>query len=168
MKTVDQGIVCYIGVGSNLGEPDVNCLDATTRMEALKGVDVLRRSSLYRTEPVGDTGGDWFVNAVVEVRTVAQPKGLLEILQGIEHAMGRVRDRRWGPRVIDLDILFYGQHILTEEALTIPHPELHRRAFVLVPLNEIAPYVIHPVFGVSVKGLLSRLSSTEAVEVLSP
>jgi len=80
--------------------------------------------------------------------------------------MGRIRGERWGPRTIDLDILFYGQEIIKEKNLFIPHPELHRRRFVLIPMYEIAPYVIHPAFGISIKGLLGRLQDESRVEVL--
>lgn len=103
-------------------------------------------------------GQDWFVNAVAEIRTVLTPRDLLSALLRIESRMGRVRTERWGPRVIDLDLLLYGQSVIEEPGLTVPHPELHKRRFVLVPLNEIAPYAVHPVFGISVRGLLDRLA----------
>lgn len=77
--------------------------------------------------------------------------------------MGRIRDGRWGPRIIDLDLLLYGQSVIDEPGLTVPHPEMHRRRFVLVPLNEIAPYAVHPVFGISVRGLLDRLADAEGM-----
>jgi len=128
----------------------------------------LRRSSLYKTEPVGGKDQPWFVNCVVEVRTVLKPRLLLSELKKIESDMGRQPAEKWGPRVIDLDILFYGQEIIREDDLTIPHPELHKRRFVLEPLNEIAPYIIHPVFGISVKGLLDRLEGSGAVIRLEP
>ena len=136
-------------------------------MSDLEETRVLRVSSLYRTEPFGMEDQDWFVNAAAEIRTLLPPRRLLEALLHIEDAMGRTREKRWGPRVIDLDLLFYGQSILSEPGLTIPHPELHKRRFVLVPMTEIAPYFIHPVYGISMSGLLDRLTrDKETVELL--
>jgi len=109
------------------------------------------------------TDQDWFVNAAVEIRTLLPPRQLLDVLLGIEDAMGRRRKARWGPRVIDLDLLFYGQAILSEPGLIVPHPEAHKRRFVLVPLAEIAPCAVHPLYGISVRGLLDRLEETEGI-----
>jgi 2-amino-4-hydroxy-6-hydroxymethyldihydropteridine diphosphokinase len=106
----------------------------------------------------------WFVNCVIEARTSLNPHELLIVLQDLEKKMGRVRIQKWGPRLIDLDILFYGQAIIQDRDLIIPHPELHKRRFVLVPFNEIASYWIHPVFGISVKGLLDRVLDESKVE----
>ena len=103
---------------------------------------------------------DWFINAVAEIRTALSARRLLEVLQEIERQMGRTEGPRWGPRIIDLDLLLYGREIHQEEGLVIPHPELHRRAFVLVPLCEIASYMIHPAFGVSISGLMQRLEGS--------
>ncbi|SEM15028.1 2-amino-4-hydroxy-6-hydroxymethyldihydropteridinediphosphokinase [Syntrophus gentianae] len=125
---------------------------------------LLRCSSFYRTEPVGFVDQEDFVNAVAEVRTVLTARALLQALQQIETEMGRVRTTRWGPRIIDLDILLFGQEVVQEGDLVIPHPELHRRRFVLVPLNELASYVIHPSFGVSIQGLMQRLQDESRVE----
>ena len=112
---------------------------------------------------MGVTDQDWFVNAAVEIRTLLPPRELLDVLLGIEDAMGRRRNARWGPRVIDLDLLLYGQAILSEPGLIVPHPESHRRRFVLVPLAEIAPSAIHPLYGISVRGLLDRLEGTGGI-----
>ena len=100
-------------------------------------------------------------------RTLFFASTLLRILQKIENDMGRVRKERWGPRTIDLDILLYGQEIIAEDDLIIPHPELHKRRFVLVPMCEIAPYAIHPSYGISMMGLLNRLEDLNAVELLT-
>jgi 2-amino-4-hydroxy-6-hydroxymethyldihydropteridine diphosphokinase len=159
-------IVCYIGIGSNREDPVSNCLKSIELISALEHVKISRRSSLYRTEPVGVQNQAWFINCVLEIETKQKSSILLGMLQHIENEMGRTRKERWGPRIIDLDILFYGQEIIREESLSIPHPELHTRRFVLVPMNEIAPYVIHPSFGVSMKGLLGRLQDTSAVELI--
>jgi 2-amino-4-hydroxy-6-hydroxymethyldihydropteridine diphosphokinase len=154
---------CFIGIGSNLGDPLSNCLDAIENVASLEQITLTKQSSLYKTEPVGFRDQDWFINGVIEVKTAYSPRTLLETLKVVEYEMGRREGERWGPRVIDLDILFYGQEIIDEEGLVVPHPELHKRGFILVPLNEIAPYVIHPVFGISVQGLLGRLEDTSEV-----
>lgn len=157
-------VIAYLGIGSNLGDPIENCRTALREIASLKNVQVLRRSSLYRTEPVGDRLQDWFVNGAVEVRTTFTAPQLLKALQWVEQAMGRERRERWGPRTIDIDILLYGQDIIEADGLVVPHPELHKRRFVLVPINEIAPYVIHALYGISMKGLLDRLEDDRAVE----
>jgi 2-amino-4-hydroxy-6-hydroxymethyldihydropteridine diphosphokinase len=161
-----QRIVCFIGVGSNVADPVSNCLESIDRIASFASSKIAQRSSLYRTEPVGVADQGWFVNCVVEIQTPHRASTLLRILQEIENAMGRVRNERWGPRTIDLDILLYGQSIIQEDDLTVPHPELHNRRFVLVPMCEIAPYVIHPSYGISMMGLLNRLEDLSAVELL--
>jgi 2-amino-4-hydroxy-6-hydroxymethyldihydropteridine diphosphokinase len=162
-----RGIVAFIGIGANLGDPAAQCRDAVARIAATPGVRVLRCSSLYRSEPVGPADQGWFVNAVAEVRTDLAPEPFFEALKAIERQMGRTSGPRWGPRVIDLDILLYGQEVVDREGLTIPHPEMHRRRFVLAPLCELASYAVHPAFGVSARGLLDRLTDTGVVELLS-
>jgi 2-amino-4-hydroxy-6-hydroxymethyldihydropteridine diphosphokinase len=159
-----SGVVCYLGIGSNLGQPAEQCREAVERIASASGITLLRCSSLYRTEPVGEKNQDDFVNAVAEVRTVLSPRLLLQALLQIEKEMGRVRATHWGPRIIDLDILLFGQEVVQEDDLIIPHPELHRRRFVLVPLCELASYVIHPAFGVSIRGLMQRLQDDSRVE----
>jgi len=159
-----RGIIAFIGIGSNLRDPAVQCRDAFRRIGAIPEIRLLRRSSLYRTEPVGPEDQPWFINAVAEIRTDLPPRKLFEALKGIERKMGRTDGPRWEPRVIDLDLLLYGQKVVAEEDLVIPHSELHRRRFVLEPLCELASYVIHPAFGVSVRGLLDRLTDPGLVE----
>lgn len=160
-----RGIIAFIGIGSNLGKPVENCQEAVEKIAAVPGIRLLRHSSLYRTEPVGPQEQAWFINAVAEIRTTLTPRQLFEVLQEIERRMGRVDGRKWGPRIIDLDLLFYGQEVVQEEGLVIPHPELHKRRFVLAPLCELASYWIHPAFGVSVRGLVDRLTDTARVEL---
>jgi 2-amino-4-hydroxy-6-hydroxymethyldihydropteridine diphosphokinase len=160
------GVICFLGIGANLDQPVRKCVEATQNLHAAEGIHVLQCSSLYRSEPVGDQQQNWFVNAVVEIRTVLQPGELLRKLLAIEQAMGRQRSARWGPRMIDLDLLLYGQRVIEEGNLVIPHPAFHKRRFVLVPFHEIAPYVIHPSFGVSIQGLLDRLDDSRKVELL--
>jgi 2-amino-4-hydroxy-6-hydroxymethyldihydropteridine diphosphokinase len=158
-----SGLICFIAVGSNLDNPTERCLEAVYRLSSVSGIKVLRRSSLYRTEPVGFTEQDWFINAVAEIRTELTPHELLKVLHEVEDGMGRVRGQKWGPRVIDLDILLYGQEVIQEEDLVIPHPLLHKRRFALGPLCEIASYVIHPAFGVSMRGLMDRLDDERRI-----
>jgi 2-amino-4-hydroxy-6-hydroxymethyldihydropteridine diphosphokinase len=158
-----RGVISFIGVGSNLDDPAARCEEAVCLLSQVGGIKVLRQSSLYRTEPVGFEKQDWFINAVVEIRTILNPHELLKALQRIEDEMGRVRGTKWGPRTIDLDILLYGQEVIEENELVIPHPDLYKRRFVLEPLFEIASYVIHPVFGVSIRGLMERLDDKSKV-----
>ncbi len=158
------GVIAFIGIGSNLDEPAARCRDALRRLAEVPMVHLLRCSSLYRTEPVGFRDQPWFVNCVAEIRTEMRPRPLLHALKNMEREMGRTEGRRWGPRVIDLDILLYGQEVIAEEGLIIPHPELHRRRFVLEPLCELASYAIHPAFGVSLRGLMDRLTDQGRVE----
>lgn len=163
-----QGVIAFIGIGANLGDPAKSCRDGFSRMDGIEGVRVVRHSSLYRTEPVGKPDQPWFVNAVAEVRTVLCPKDLLTVLKTIEKEMGRPEEHiRWGPRIIDFDILLYGQEVIRVGGLTIPHPELHRRRFTMEPLYEIASYVIHPAFGISIEGLRDRLDDRSMVEVIA-
>ncbi len=164
---MEDGFICFLGIGSNRGDPVRNCAAAWRYISAIEGITVLKRSSLYRTQPVGVVEQDWFVNGVIEVRTALSPRSLLGFLLDVEDVMGRVRTVRWGPRLIDIDILLYGQVIVDETELVVPHPRLHTRRFVLVPLSEIAPHAVHPVFGLSVRGLVERLDDTSIVEWLS-
>ena len=162
-----QGVVSFVCIGSNLGNPIGNCLRAIESISSLDDVEVLQRSSLYRTEPVGFPEQDPFVNCVIGAKTTLSAHFFLKSLQRIEDDMGRIRAEKWGPRTIDLDILFYGDLTIGDETLLIPHPELHKRRFVLVPLCEIAPDFIHPAFGVSVSELLDGLKDESSVELIN-
>lgn len=164
MDSAAEGVICYLGIGSNQDDPAAQCLAAMDRLADIPGLVPVRQSSLYRTEPVGMIEQPWFINAVAEIRTVLEPRRLLEALQELERGMGRTGRGDGGPRIIDLDILFYGQAVIDEDGLVIPHGELHRRRFVLEPLEEIAPWLIHPRFGISVRGLLDRLEDAKKVE----
>lgn len=159
-----DGIIGYIGIGSNLGNSLENCRKAIDIISRTKGIELQTVSSFYRTEPVGIENQNYFINAVAEIRTVLGARDLLQALQNIENEMGRERGIKGGPRIIDLDIIFYGQIVISEHNLIVPHPEMHKRRFVLEPLGEIASYFIHPSFGVSVRGLKDRLSDNKIVE----
>jgi 2-amino-4-hydroxy-6-hydroxymethyldihydropteridine diphosphokinase len=133
-------VVTYIGLGSNLADPAAQVRQAMTDLAGLPETELLAQSALYRTAPVGPANQPDYVNAVVRLETRLSPRGLLEALQAIERAHGRQRDgTRWGPRTLDLDILLYGDECLAEPGLQIPHPEMGNRAFVLVPLADVAP-----------------------------
>ncbi len=147
----------FIGVGSNIGEKIENCMKAISLLDSIEGCSVIKRSSFYKTEPVGYKDQDWFINCVVMIETELSPYELLEKLKEIELSMGREKGVRWGPRIIDLDILLYEDTVIDSDELTIPHLLMHKRRFVIVPLNEIAPDFIHPVLKKSIKELLKRI-----------
>jgi len=156
----------FIGIGSNVGDRYAQILAA---LRALGSIMVIaRQSSIYETEPLGYTGQGWFLNMVVEGRCAHQPQELLAELKAIEAAMGRKPAVRNGPRCIDLDILLFDDLVVCEDRLTVPHPGIPHRRFVLVPLCEIAPGLVHPSLGMSVRQLLDSLSSAARVNLWSP
>ena len=138
--------VAYISLGSNLGQPEANLETARENLALLPGVDIGPVSSLYYTEPQGVKDQPWFANQVLAAACAPDvtPLSLLASLLDIEARMGRQRRERWGPRLIDLDVLFFGHLVLHEPALTLPHPRIGERAFILVPLLEIAPDFVFP------------------------
>lgn len=147
--------VAYLSLGANEGYPFQSCLKAIRHLSEFAGIEVVRCASFYRTEPVSDIVQPWFINTVLEIRTSLSSSSLLSALQEIETEMGRVRTIKNGPRIIDMDILLFNQDILLDrDSLRIPHSELHKRRFVLVPMNDIAPQLVHPVMGLSMKVLL--------------
>ena len=146
----------YIGIGSNLGDREKNCLDAIGLIEE-RGMTVMARSTMIETEPWGVTDQPKFINMAVRVETDLSPEELLAALQDIERTFGRVRKEKWGPRTIDLDILLYGDLVIDSEQLKIPHPLMHERDFALRPLAEIAPDVVHPVLKKTLKELCMAL-----------
>lgn len=156
----------FIGTGSNLGDRKANFLEAIDRIQKLPGTRIVKQSSLYESEPLGDAK-TWFVNAVIEIDTECSADELLKRLKSIETAMGRkrVRGKRWGSRVIDLDILFFNSEIINKRNLKVPHPELQNRRFVLAPLSELAPQMIHPKLTSSVSELLAALKDTKKIHL---
>jgi len=148
--------LAYIGIGSNLGNRQENCLHAIELLQE-KGVIVTKRSSLYETEPWGMKDQPPFLNMVIEIETELDPKVLLRVLKDVEKELGRKESLKWGPRVIDLDILLVDNLILNQDGLIIPHPLMHKRDFVLRPLAEIAPDIKHPLLKLSIDELLQKL-----------
>lgn len=133
---------CYIGLGSNLGDPGANLEKALALLNESPGITVRGVAPLYRTAPQGYTEQDYFTNTVVEINTSLFPLSLLDALQQIENRLGRVRTIRWGPRTVDLDLLLYGDEQIDLPQLKVPHPSMHQRAFVLVPLADLNPELI--------------------------
>ncbi|HEX5564458.1 MAG TPA: 2-amino-4-hydroxy-6-hydroxymethyldihydropteridine diphosphokinase [Sporosarcina sp.] len=137
----------YLSIGSNLGDRLAILQEAVRALDSNEKMDVTSVSAVYETEPVGYTEQPNFLNIVVELQTSLDPFELLAACQSIEQSLGRVRDIRWGPRTADLDILLYNNETIVSENLTVPHPRMHERAFVLIPLLELNPDVKHPVTG---------------------
>ena len=156
-------MLAYIGFGSNLGNGIRNCRRALEAIGADPRNRLVQCSPLYRTEPVGKRDQGWFINGVAAVETSMPPGELLPFLLSVEDRMGRVRQEKWGPRIIDLDILFYGDMVLDGNSLRVPHPRIRERRFVLIPLKDIAPDLIHPIFRRNISELLSELKSEEMV-----
>ena len=161
------GALIYLSLGSNLGDRAANLQKA---IQALPegGVRVLRSSSIYETEPVDFLEQPWFLNCVIEGETSHEPRRLLDELQGIERRLGSRKLIPRGPRVIDLDILFYGDAMIHEAGMEIPHPRLADRRFVLVPLAELVPEFCHPATGSTAKEMLDATSDRSAVRIWHP
>lgn len=156
----------YIGIGSNLGDPRRNCLEAVDRIGKIPDCIITGFSRLYQTEPVGVEGQDWYVNAVVSLSAGVSAQSLMKSLLSIEADMGRVRNERWGPRNIDLDLLLFGRDIIHEESLTVPHPLMHERRFVIAPMVDLAPDLAHPSLCKTMIELLRAIP--EGVQVAKP
>lgn len=145
----------FLALGSNLGDRNKNLRNAIDALRSHPGIRVTKESSFYDTEPVGGPDQGRFLNAVVRIRTTLEPEELLNAVLGIENDLGRVRREHWGPRTIDIDILTLEDLVYVSPALSIPHPLMHEREFVLRPLLEIAPDFKHPVFGTTGADLLN-------------
>jgi len=148
--------VAYVGLGANLGAREETLRRAVELLGAADGVDVLAVSQLHETEPVGVVDQPPFLNGAVAIETARAPRDLLDLLLEIERLLGRVRDERWGPRTIDLDLLVYGDEVVDEPGLRVPHPRLHERRFALEPLAELEPELDVPGHGL-VSDVLAEL-----------
>ena len=155
----------YIGIGSNVGNKRENFFEAVNRLAKLPDTRVIKESSLYESEPLGDAK-EWYVNGAVEIETKFKPDMLLKKFKNIERAMGRKKvKKRWGARIIDLDILLYDSAVVKKKDLRIPHPEMSTRKFVLIPLSEIAPQVVHPELGVTISELLFKVKDDKKIHL---
>jgi 2-amino-4-hydroxy-6-hydroxymethyldihydropteridine diphosphokinase len=159
----------FIGVGSNLGDRRANVSEAIDRVAQLPSTRMVRKSSLYESEPHGDAK-TWFVNAAFEVETEYVSSDLLKRLKAIEEAMGRkrVKGKKWGSRIIDLDILFFDNEIVSTRTLKIPHPRIAARKFVLLPLAEVAPSLSHPELGQTISQILATSKDNKRVTLMPP
>jgi len=156
-----------IGIGSNLGDRKANYQEALDRVVKLPATRIVKASSLYESEPLGDAK-TWFLNAVIEIETDCTAEELLKRLKAIEESMGRkrVKGKRWGSRIIDLDILFFDNEVINKRNLKVPHKEIANRRFVLVPLCELAPQMVHPALNVTLSDLLNALKDKKRVHLL--
>lgn len=153
-------VAAYIGLGSNLDDPAARITSALQSISLIPTTTLLRCSSRYRSRPRGPQDQPDYINAVAEIDTRLTAEQLFDCLQAIEKQQGRVRTQRWGPRTLDLDLLLFGGAVLHSDTLTVPHPEMHRRAFVLYPLHEIAPDIEIPGHG-SIRQLLRGVNPDE-------
>ncbi len=151
----------YLCLGANLGDPVMQITQARDLIAADPEIELLASSQVLETEPYGLTEQPRFHNQVLWINTNHQPEELLRVALRIEHELGRVRAEKWGPRVIDIDLLHYNDLVLNTETLSLPHPDLHNRAFALRLLCEVAPGLVHPIFHKSYCQLLRELESTE-------
>ncbi len=160
-----DGVVCYIGLGSNLNNPINQVICATKLIDQIPNTRVLACSSLYQSTPVGPQDQPDYINAVLRIETQQLPHDLLTILEFLEAEQGRVhkeQQERWGPRLIDLDILLYGDEIISDEQLTIPHKEMAKRSFVLIPLHELDPFLTIPgIMPTPIQGLINNLDAQD-------
>lgn len=156
-KDRDGWVAAYIGLGSNLGDRELALRQSLDELGRCEGVEVVKVSPFIETEPVGGPPQGKFLNAAAELRTNLDVRSLLEKLHEVERRFGRVRAERWGPRTLDIDLLLYDNLVLDSKEVTVPHPRMHLRSFVLEPLSEIAPQAMHPVLGKTISELVRGL-----------
>jgi 2-amino-4-hydroxy-6-hydroxymethyldihydropteridine diphosphokinase len=150
--------IAYISVGSNLGDRLQNCRKGIAALTESGNSRILAQSRIYMTEPVDYKDQNWFINMMIKLETELDPFQLLDHIEGIQRAAGRLKDPvRYGPRILDLDIILYDDRIIDSERLVVPHPRMHKRRFVLEPICDIDPAVVHPVLKQEMQSLLKRL-----------
>ena len=159
MPSMSAFVTAYVGIGSNLGDRAANIRSAMMMLDKSEGVRVTRVSTLFENAAVGGpTGAGDFLNAAAEVNTSLDARELLHRLFEVERSLGRERREKWAPRTIDLDLLLYGDSVIDEPGLTVPHPLVHARLFVLKPLAEIAPHTVHPIHKKTIAELLENVA----------
>ena len=146
----------YLGLGSNIGERMNFIRNALSKIEKIRDTSLIKSSSVYETEPWGVSGQDNYLNCAVEIETKLAAEDLLRELKNIEIKLGRQENKKWSEREIDIDLLFYGNEIISKENMKVPHLQIENRKFVLIPLSEIAPQLIHPVFRKNMTELLKE------------
>ena len=155
--------IAFLALGSNQGEKIKHCESAVEALLQLDATALLARSSWYRTDPWGNEEQDWFINGVIQLATPLKPHELLHRGKEIERALGREDYGQWGPRTIDIDILFHDDLVIKTPDFEIPHPRMHLRNFVLIPMAEIAPHFVHPVFKRDIEQLLDAVADQKKV-----
>jgi 2-amino-4-hydroxy-6-hydroxymethyldihydropteridine diphosphokinase len=165
MKATHHSV--FISIGSNLGDKLAHCRSAIEALANLEQTRLVAASPFYKTDPVDFTDQDWFINAVVKLETTLAPQTLLTALKKIQQRAGRLRDAvRFGPRIIDLDIIFYDAEVIQSDKLVLPHPRMHKRRFVLQPICDIDSKIVHPVLKTTVEDLLEQLDDdSQGVEI---
>ena len=156
----------FIGIGSNIGDRITNCIDSIKAITRDKRAHIKSVSSLYLTSPVSEISQEYFVNCAISIDWDDTAFELLHLLNGIETEMGRERGIKDGPRIIDLDILLFGDAVIDEASLTVPHPELHRRKFAIVPCIEIEGEIIHPSYNKPLKEFLPHIDDNQKIVLL--
>jgi len=154
---MNETVTAYIGLGSNVGDRKHNIDTSLENLASVDGIDLLKRSDFIETEPLGGLEQPGYINSVAEIKTSLGPQSLLKKINEIENKLGRQRDKKWASRTIDMDILLFGETILNTAELTIPHPQMHLRSFVLSPLCQLNPLLVHPVLEEPVEVLAERL-----------
>ncbi|MBF0228801.1 MAG: 2-amino-4-hydroxy-6-hydroxymethyldihydropteridine diphosphokinase [Desulfamplus sp.] len=156
----------FISIGSNMGDKYANCIMGIEHIKKLNETEVLEIANFYKTEPVDYKDQDWFINSVLKIKTTLEPEILMANLKNIEQQLGQYEKKvRFGPRILDLDIIFYGDMVINRDNLTIPHPRMDKRCFVLKPLCDIAPQIIHPILGYSAKELLKEVEHDQEQKI---
>lgn len=164
---INNKVTAFLGLGGNLGEPFETFKRSRKQLLSHPQISLIRSSPVYQTPPLGGPAGQPdYLNAVLMLKTDLEPQTLLAQCQKVEEGEGRVRTERWGARTLDLDLLFFGDQIIREEGLQVPHPRLEERHFVLLPLVALAPELLHPTSGLNMQELLNKLPPAKNIRVL--